>query len=104
MVVVSWLLLVNCCLLFTNNQQQTTTNQQQVWQNNEQLIDRPNQSDEQINLAVEDDLSEVVVGKMIEHSQRPFAIGSCLKGRGYGYLKKILPGLNHVAQGMSYLV
>jgi Domain of unknown function (DUF4276) len=57
-----------------------------------------------ITLAVEDVLSETVLRNMIEQSQRPFAIGSCLSGRGYGYLKKILPGLNHAAKGMAYLV
>ncbi len=57
-----------------------------------------------INLAVEDDLSEAVLREILKQSQRPFSIGTCLKRRGYGYLKKILPGINHAAKGSPYLV
>ncbi|WP_199247054.1 hypothetical protein [[Phormidium] sp. ETS-05] len=57
-----------------------------------------------INLAVEDALSEAVLKAMLQQSERPFVIGTCLNRGGYGYLKKILPGLNHAAQGMTYLV
>ncbi|WP_250125743.1 hypothetical protein [Chroococcidiopsis sp. CCMEE 29] len=57
-----------------------------------------------INLAVEDDLSEAVLKGILKQSQRPFSIGTCLKRRGYGYLKKILPGINHAAKGSPYLV
>jgi hypothetical protein len=57
-----------------------------------------------INLAVEDDLSEAVLKEMLKQSQRPFSVGTCLKHRGYGYLKKILPGINHAAKGSPYLV
>ena len=55
-----------------------------------------------INLAVEYALSEAVLRQMLEQSQRPFAIGRCFNRRGYGYLKKILPGLNQAAKGMTY--
>ncbi len=57
-----------------------------------------------INLAVEDDLSEAVLKEILKQSQRPFSVGTCLKHRGYGYLKKILPGINHAAKGSPYLV
>lgn len=57
-----------------------------------------------INLAVEDDLSEAVLKEILKQSQRPFSIGSCLKRNGYGYLKKILPGVNQAAKGSPYLV
>jgi hypothetical protein len=57
-----------------------------------------------INLAVEDDLSEAVLRAILLQSQRPFSVGSCLKKQGYGYLKRILPGLNDAAKGMPYLV
>lgn len=57
-----------------------------------------------INLAVEDDLSEAVLREILKQSQRPFSVGVCLKGRGYGYLKKILPGLNKAAKGSPYLI
>jgi hypothetical protein len=57
-----------------------------------------------ISLAVEDDLSEAMLREILKQSQRPFSIGACLKQRGYGYLKQILPGLNKAAKGLPYLV
>ncbi|WP_448573686.1 DUF2887 domain-containing protein [Trichothermofontia sp.] len=57
-----------------------------------------------INLAVEDDLSEAILKEILKQSQRPFAVGMCLKHQGYGYLKRILPGINHAAKGSPYLV
>ncbi|MGH1393723.1 MAG: hypothetical protein ACRAVC_06780 [Trichormus sp.] len=57
-----------------------------------------------INLAVEDDLSEAVLKAILRQSQRSFSVGTCLKRGGYGYLKKILPGINHAAKGSPYLV
>ncbi|UZQ55058.1 DUF4276 family protein [Trichothermofontia sichuanensis B231] len=57
-----------------------------------------------INLAVEDDLSEAILKEILKQSQRPFVIGMCLKRQGYGYLKRILPGINHAAKGSPYLV
>jgi hypothetical protein len=61
-------------------------------------------SDIPINLAIEDDLSEAVLKEILQQSQRPFSVGSCLKRGGFGYLKKILPGINYAAQGSVYLV
>jgi len=61
-------------------------------------------SDIAINLAVEDALSEAVLREMLKQSERPFSVGSCLCRGGYGYLKRILPGLNYAAQGMTYLI
>jgi len=57
-----------------------------------------------INLAIEDALSEAVLREMLHQSQRPFLVGACLNRGGYGYIKKIMPGLNHAAKGMPYLV
>ena len=61
-------------------------------------------SDIPITIAVEDVLSEAVVREMLKQSERPFSIGLCLNKGGYGYLKRIVPGLNKAAQGMPYLV
>jgi hypothetical protein len=57
-----------------------------------------------INLVFEDDLSEEVLRKLISSSGRPYQIGHCLHGRGYGYLKKHICGFNKAAKGMPYLV
>jgi hypothetical protein len=56
-----------------------------------------------INLAVEDDLSEAILKEILQQSQRQFSIGVCLKHKGYGYLKKIIPGINKAAKGSPYL-
>lgn len=57
-----------------------------------------------ITLAVEDDLSEAVLRAILLQSERNFFIDTCLKKQGYGYLKKIITGLNSAAKGMPYLV
>lgn len=57
-----------------------------------------------INLAVEDILSEAVLREMLKQSQRPFSIGRCLNGKGYGYIKRNISGFNHAAKGMPYLI
>lgn len=61
-------------------------------------------SDIPINLAVEDALSEAVLKEMLKQTNRPFLVGRCLSRGGYGYLKRIIPGLNQAASGMPYLV
>lgn len=58
-----------------------------------------------INLAVEDDLSEAILREILKQSRRRYFIGSCLKRRGNGYLKKILPGINNSGiKASPYLV
>lgn len=57
-----------------------------------------------INLAVEDTLSEAVIRTMLIQSNRNFSIGVCLNRGGYGYLKKIISGLNNAAKGTPYFV
>lgn len=57
-----------------------------------------------INLAVEDDLSEIILRQMLKQSQNNFIVGTCLKRQGYGYLKRIISGLNKAASGSLYLV
>lgn len=57
-----------------------------------------------MTLAVEDALSEAVLRTILQQSNQAFIVSTCLRKNGYGYLKKILPGLNYAAQGMPYLV
>ncbi|NES96644.1 MAG: hypothetical protein F6K32_15690 [Desertifilum sp. SIO1I2] len=57
-----------------------------------------------INLAVEDALSEAVLREMLKQSLRNFSVGQCYNKGGFGYLKKLIPGLNHAAKGMPYFV
>ncbi|SRR5579883_858449 len=57
-----------------------------------------------ITLAVEDALSEAVLKAMLHQCDKPFSVGNCLGRGGYGYIKKIIPGLNAAAKGMPCLV
>jgi len=55
-------------------------------------------------LAVEDSLSEFVLKKILEQSQRPFVIVNCLCHGGYGYLKKNIRAFNEASQGTPFMV
>jgi hypothetical protein len=57
-----------------------------------------------INLAVEDDLSEMVIKRLLSHSGRPFVVGACYGRRGKDYLKKTINGWNNAAKGIPYFV
>ena len=57
-----------------------------------------------IQLAVEDDLSEAVLRKILSTSSRPYAVGTCYLGRGFGYLRKTIHGFNNAAKGTPFLV
>ena len=48
-----------------------------------------------INLAVEDDLSESVLRKIL---QDRYVVGNCYKRGGFGYLKKNIAGFNPSAR------
>jgi hypothetical protein len=57
-----------------------------------------------INLAVEDRLSEDVLRKLVESSERQFAIGTCYCRGGFGYLKSKIAGFNAAAERTPFLV
>jgi len=57
-----------------------------------------------IQLAVEDDLSEAVLRRVLSDSGRPYAIGTCYLGCGFGYLRKTIRGFNNAAKGTPFLV
>jgi len=54
-----------------------------------------------INLAVEDDLSEAVLTKMLPAR---YDVGVCYKKGGFGYLKKKIRGFNDASNSMPFLV
>jgi hypothetical protein len=56
-----------------------------------------------INLAVEDELSETVLRRIL-HSVRGFAIGTTYSRGGFGYLRKTIHGWNNAAKGTPFLV
>jgi hypothetical protein len=57
-----------------------------------------------INLAVEDLLSEAVLRKILQYTERPYDVGTCFCRGGYGYLKKNIHGFNNAAKAMPFLV
>ena len=62
-------------------------------------------SELRISLAVEDDLSEVVLRQILSRSGRPYTVARCLKRGGFGYLRKKMRDLNNAAKnGLAFLV
>jgi hypothetical protein len=57
-----------------------------------------------IQLAVEDELSEAVLRRVLSDSGRPYSIGTSYLGRGFGYLQKTIRGFNNAAKGTPFLV
>lgn len=57
-----------------------------------------------IHLAVEDALSEAVLRQIVEQCRPDFAIGSCFRRGGYGYLKRTINGFNQAARNLPFLV
>jgi len=57
-----------------------------------------------INIAVEDILSKSIAETMLKQSTKNFIVGICYQKNGFGYLKKLVPGLNVAAQRNTYLV
>ena len=57
-----------------------------------------------INLAVEDVLTEALLRTMLNRSGRQFAVGSCFRRSGFGYLKNKINGFNNAARGIPFLI
>jgi len=57
-----------------------------------------------VNLAVEDELSEAVLRKLLAQSQPGFAIGCAYRRGGFGYLRRTVAGFNQAARGTPFVV
>ena len=57
-----------------------------------------------VNLAVEDELSEAVIRRLLRNSKRKYAIGTVYGRNGFGYLRKTIVGWNSAARGIPFLV
>lgn len=57
-----------------------------------------------IHLAVEDELSERVLRRLLTDSDRPFHVSSVINRGGFGYLKSKIDGFNKSAKGLPFLV
>ena len=57
-----------------------------------------------VNLAVEDELSEAVIRRLLSHSARGYAIGTAYGKNGFGYLRKTITGWNRAAAGTPFIL
>ena len=57
-----------------------------------------------VNLVVEDDLSEVVLRRILRESSTRFYVGSCYGKTGFGYIKKRIAGFNRASRGTPFFV
>lgn len=57
-----------------------------------------------INLSTEDELSEAVLRRLLEHVGHGFSIGSAYGRSGNGYLRKTIDGWNRAAKGIPFVV
>ncbi|MEW6234963.1 MAG: hypothetical protein AB1656_06215 [Candidatus Omnitrophota bacterium] len=57
-----------------------------------------------IRLAVEDDLSEAALRRILDYSNRDFLVNVCYGKQGVNYLKKHISAYNHAAKIIPYLV
>lgn len=56
-----------------------------------------------VNLATEDELSEVTVLKILNGINR-YAVGAAYRRGGFGYLRRTIHGWNRAAQGIPFIV
>ncbi len=56
-----------------------------------------------INFATEDELSEVVLFRMLKRVNR-YAVGTAYRRGGFGYLRRTIHGWNRAAQGVPFIV
>jgi len=57
-----------------------------------------------INLAIEDDLSEAVLRRLLDHADREYFVGTAYGRSGSGYLRRTVNGWNRAAQGTPFAV
>jgi len=61
-------------------------------------------SDIPVNLAIEDELSEVVLRRLLAHSRRGYHVGTAYRKGGFGYLRRTVVGWNRAAQGIPFVI
>ena len=57
-----------------------------------------------VHLAVEDELSEAVLRKVMAQCQSGFAIGCAYRRGGFGYLRRTVAGFNQAARGVPFVL
>jgi hypothetical protein len=57
-----------------------------------------------VNLATEDELSEAVVRRLLDHADRGYAVGTAYGRRGFGYLRGTIVSWNRTARFVPIVV
>jgi len=57
-----------------------------------------------VNLATEDELSEAVLRRLLDHAARGYVVGSAYGRAGFGYLRNTIIGWNRAARGIPFIV
>jgi hypothetical protein len=57
-----------------------------------------------VNLAIEDELSEAVLRRLLNNTDKGYAVGVAYGRTGFGYLRKTIPGWNRAARGRPFVV
>ncbi len=57
-----------------------------------------------VNLAVEDELSEYVLRRLLNDAQRGYEVGTVYGHGGFGYLRRNINGWNSAAKGRPFIV
>lgn len=57
-----------------------------------------------INIATEDELSEAVLKRLLEHTKRNYSIGTAFRRGGYGFLKRRIEGWNRAAASTPVII
>lgn len=57
-----------------------------------------------VNLAVEDELSETILRKLLRATGRGYHVGHVYRRGGYGYLRRTIPGWNAAAEWTPFVV
>lgn len=57
-----------------------------------------------VNLVVEDELSETVVRRVLQQVKVEYAVGTCYRPGGFGYIKKKIGAFNHAAKHGPFFV
>jgi hypothetical protein len=57
-----------------------------------------------VNLATEDELSEAVLRRLLDHADRGYAVGTAYGRRGFGYLRNTITSWNRAARFVPFVV
>jgi hypothetical protein len=57
-----------------------------------------------IDVAVEDELSEFVILRLLAFTRRPYHVGTTYRRGGFGYLRRTINGWNAAAKGRPFVV